>query len=280
MATVLPHRLAVTIGSNLRIVSLQPSVSVILRDIGCLDQLVACTRYCVEAVPELRDLPVQVIHDSWSARTDEILAATPNIVIASVPYRMESLAAILKAGVAVLALAPHSLADIYGDIALIGRVVNKAEPAAGIVAAMQSELEALRQQVKHLAPQPLVYCEEWGKPLIHSQVWVDELIEIAGGRTFGRPGVTTQEDDIRAADPDVLLFSWCGAGDRVPLEKIVAQRGWEEMRAVKERRVYCVNDEWLNTPAPSLLHGARAIAAALHPELFSGPQVPRRLRSS
>jgi len=35
-----------------RIVSLQPSATVILRAIGRLDRLVACTKYCLDVCPE------------------------------------------------------------------------------------------------------------------------------------------------------------------------------------------------------------------------------------
>ena len=100
-----------------RIAALQPSISIILDRLGALDTLVACTRYCVEAVPALAQLPVTVVKDSWSCTTEEILAAHPNLVLASVPYRMESLAALLKAGCPVVTLAPHTLADIYATSA-------------------------------------------------------------------------------------------------------------------------------------------------------------------
>jgi iron complex transport system substrate-binding protein len=66
----------------------------------------------------------------------------------------------------------------------------------------------------------------------------------------------------------VVVAAWCGAGDRVPLEKIVRDRGWQELRAVKAGRLYCIRDEFLNTPAPTLVHGLRALAAAIHPEDF------------
>lgn len=110
----------------MKIASLQPSVSIILDRLGCLDALTACTRYCVAAVPALRERPVTVVKDSWSTTPQELLAVRPDLVIASVPYRNESLAAILKAGCPVLALAPHSLADIEQDIRLIAAVSGAA----------------------------------------------------------------------------------------------------------------------------------------------------------
>jgi iron complex transport system substrate-binding protein len=72
-------------------------------------------------------------------------------------------------------------------------------------------------------------------------------------------------------NPEVVVAAWCGAGDRVPLEKIIRDRGWEQMRAAKENRVYCIRDEFLNTPAPTLIQGLRALAAAIHPEDFPQP---------
>lgn len=263
----------------MRLASLQPSISITLRELGRLDALCACTKYCVEAVPELAALGLPVLQDSWSfdrtpgagsdskkpGELEKLLAARPELVIASVPYRMESLAAILKCGVPVLALTPHSLADIYADVRLIASVIH-ADPEP-VVAKMQAAMDATAARVVHVpeAQRPLVYCEEWGKPLIHSQGWVAELVEAAGGRFAGTPGAHTAANAIAALDPDVLLFAWCGVRDRVPLARVIEQRGWHSLRAVKAGRVHCIPDEFLNTPAPTLMEGLRCIAAAVQP---------------
>lgn len=255
----------------MKIASLQPSVSIILDRLGRLDTLVACTRYCLAAVPALREVPPVVVHDSWSSSTEELLAVGPDLVIASVPYRQESLAAILKAGCPVLALAPHSLADIEQDIRLIAAVVTVPERGEAVIAEMRSAIDAVRAAVARLPDRPLVYCEEWGKPLIHSQAWVRELVEAAGGEFLGEPGSVTTPEAVAAADPDVIIAAWCGAGDRVPLPRLAARPGWQEIRAVRGGRVYCVADELLNTPAPTLFDGLRAITAALHPDILGAP---------
>jgi iron complex transport system substrate-binding protein len=260
---------------GLRIAALQPSISIVLDRLGALDLLVACTRYCVEAVPALAERPVAVVKDSWSCTADEILAARPNLVLASVPYRMESLAALLKSGCPVLTLAPHTLADIYADIRLIGSIVDRVAAAESLVAEMQQEISRTRARIAVDSPRPVVYCEEWGKPLIHSQPWVAELVEAAGGQFLGQAAKQTTPEAIAAADPDVMIFAWCGAGDRVPLERVIAQRDWRDLRAVQDGHVYCIPDEWLNTPAPTLLLGLRALAAALHPTRFNAKERPR-----
>jgi iron complex transport system substrate-binding protein len=118
-------------------------------------------------------------------------------------------------------------------------------------------------------PLPKLFCEEWGKPLIASQSWVAELVEAAGGKFVGKPGKQLEPNEVIAANPDVIVAAWCGAGDRVPLEKMIRTRGWAQLSAVRDSRVYCIRDEFLNTPAPTLVKGLRALAAAIHPELFS-----------
>lgn len=253
----------------MRIVSLQPSVSIILDRLGGLDHLVACTRYCLAAVPGLRERQLPIVSDSWSTTAEELRAIQPDLVIASVPYREESLGAILRAGYPVLALAPHSLSDIEKDIRLIAAVAGGAEGAEALITGMRNDLSAVRGQTATAHDKPSVYCEEWGKPPIHSQIWVKELVEAAGGRFVGEPGSRTTFEAIAEADPDIVIAAWCGAGDRVPLEKLAARPGWEGMRAVQAGRVYCVPDEWLNTPGPTLMEGLRALASVLQPELFS-----------
>jgi len=257
----------------LRIASLQPSITLTLQRLGRLEHLVACTRYCVEALPELAHRNLKIIADSWSSTMEELLAVEPNLVLASVPYRMESLAAILRAGCPVLTLAPHSLADIFADIRLIGSVVHASDRAEELVAELSSSIEAIRLRAAKFPNRPRVYCEEWGKPLIHSQPWVKELVEAAGGEFVGDAGKTTSAEIVAASDPDVLIFAWCGAGDRVPLARVVEQRDWQSLRAVTNGCVYCVPDEFLNTPAHPILQGLACLAAAIHPNRF--PAHPR-----
>jgi iron complex transport system substrate-binding protein len=254
-----------------RIVSLQPSATVILENLGQVDRLVACTRYCTDLYPELKDGKRAIISDSWTAKADEILAANPDLVIASVPYQEKSFAEILKSGTPLLALSPRSLADIYKDIAIIAGTVGAAERGKQLIANMQQEIETVRGKTFSLH-RPRVFCEEWGKPLIASQQWVAELVEIAGGEFIATPGAKTSSEEVLAAKPDVVIAAWCGAGDRVPLEKIVRDREWQQTQFVQQSRVYCINDEYLNTPAPTLLQGLRVLAAAIHPEVF--PSAP------
>jgi len=252
-----------------RIVCLQPSATVILAAVGELDRVVACTKYCADVVPEIVHSSRLILADSWTANTEEIVAARPDLVIASVPYQEGAVIQILKSGARFLGLAPKTLADIYTDIAIIAGAAGASQRGEEVILSMQRRIADVRTMTSSL-PRPRVFCEEWGKPLIASQTWVAELVEAAGGKFLGTPGRQISFEEIARLDPEVLVAAWCGAGDRVPLEKIISGRAWQQTAAVQAGRVFCIRDEYLNTPAPTLLQGLDALAFAIHPELFQG----------
>jgi iron complex transport system substrate-binding protein len=261
-----------------RIVSLQPSATVIIDRLGRLDAVVACTRYCAQVCPGAATGRL-IVSDSWTAQAEEILAAQPDLVIAAVPYQEKALAEILKAGVRFLGLAPRTLADIYGDIAAIAGILGLAERGAFVIGEMKAAIASVAARTS-IERRPRVYCEEWGKPLIASQPWVAELVEAAGGAFVGQPGQATTAEQVRKDNPEVIIAAWCGAGERVPLEKIICERQWSDLPAARAGSVFCVSDELLNTPAPTLLAGLRALGHAIHPDLFPTAEGIRAIASS
>ena len=250
-----------------RIVCLQPSATVILDAIGELARIVACTKYCADVVPAAADGSRTIVADSWTANTEQIIATEPDLVIAAVPYQEKAISQILKAGARFLGLAPRSLADIYVDIATIAGAVGKPGPGEQVIQDMRGRVNEISSRVRG-ATRPRVFCEEWGKPIIASQPWVAELVDAAGGDFLGSAGKQMSAEQIAALDPEVIIAAWCGAGDRVPLQRIIADRGWEQTTAARAGHVFCIRDEFLNTPAPTLLRGLDALAFAIHPELF------------
>lgn len=259
-----------------RIASLQPSATAILAAIGEIGRVVACTKYCADVVPEIAAQRSVILSDSWTANSEQIISANPDLVIASVPYQEKSVVEILKSGTRFLGFAPKTLADIYMDIATIAGAVDASGPGNDLIEGMQKQIEQFRARTTGL-PRQRVFCEEWGKPLIASQAWVAELIDAAGGEFLGAPGKQISAEEVARMDPDVMIASWCGAGDRVPLEKIVPDRRWQRTRAARASRIYCVRDEYLNTPAPTLLRGLEALAFAVHPEVFARPDGIRQI---
>src|ERR1700680_1735116 len=213
-----------------RIACLQPSATVILDAVGERGRVVACTRHCADVVPEVADGSRVILADSWTADTAEIVAVQPDLVIAGGPYQEKAVSEILRAGSRLFALAPKTLAYIYIDIATIAGAVGATTRGEGMIAAMQRKICEVRDRTAATA-RPRVWCEEWGKALIASQKWVAELVEAAGGDFIGSPGRQVAAEEVQRLDPEVIVAAWCGAGERVPLEKIILERGWKRTSA-------------------------------------------------
>ncbi len=259
-----------------RIASLQPSATDTMARLGLLDRVVACTRHCADIVEGATEGRT-VLSDSWSATAAAIMSTRPDLVIASVPYQAESLAQILKSGVRFLALAPKVLEDIYGDIAAIAGLLGVPERGAHVIADMQRAIDEVRQTAAMSPSRLRVFCEEWGKPVIACEPWVAEMVVVAGGDFIGEAGKRTNPEAVRAVAPEVIVFAWTGAGDRVPAEKAIHARGWQDTPAARAGRIYVIHDALLNTPGPVLVQGVRALASAIHPELFAAAPRMRQL---
>jgi len=187
-----------------RIVSLEPSVTATLFALGQAHRLVAVSAYCSRLVDvgERPQLP-----PTWSARPSEIAALEPDLVIASVPYRVEAVAGLLQSGLDVLCLYPKRLADVYAHIGWLGRLTGAEETARHVVADMQATFDTIRRQAAARS-RPRVYVEMWPKPPMSSPRWVAELVEMAGG-TFvpANPGRTVTTEEIAAADPQAIIVA-------------------------------------------------------------------------
>ncbi len=242
----------------------------ILVALGARHQLAGVTRWCKDVVPPgvLRGLPE--LGDCWWFDVDTVIRLNPTLVIGAVPYKPELIASLLRAPVPFLATNPRSLADIYAEIRLLGRIVGREAAAARLVATMKREFAAIacraRQQKRH----PRVYAEAWSNPRISSPPWVTDLVAIAGGRMVVPAGQKVSDQQVAAAKPEVIVIAWAAASDRPDARKEAARMaalpGWSNLPAIRNRRVHVLRDEWLNTPGPPLVEGARALFGILYPD--------------
>ena len=102
---------------------------------------------------------------------------------------------------------------------------------------------------------------EWIDPPFSSGHWTPELIALAGGRPLlgdaGTRSRTIAWDDVRAADPEILLIACCGfdvARTRRDLPILARQPGFEALTAVRTGRVYVTDgNAYFSRPGPRLV---------------------------
>lgn len=243
--------------SKLRIVSLAPSATSILCAIGAKKYLLGVTKWCADVAP-VNGLPI--LGDCWHMDSvDEILKLKPSLVIGSVPYKQETLAKILEHPLSFLATNPRTLADIENDIRTLGGIANRARQAEHLVEKMRREFAAIAKKSRAARKKLRVYCEAWPNPRISSPPWVSEIVRICGGEMIVPAGQKVSDEQVAESQPDVIVLAWAATGDQAKAEKAYRVEAWKDVPAIRNKRVYVVRDELLNTPGPPLVAGARQL---------------------
>src|ERR1700733_13479643 len=235
---------------ELRIVSLAPSVTSILLELGAGRDLVGVSRWCKD-VADVGSRPA--VGDCWKMDMREVTRLRPSLLIGSVPFAAETVQKILAEPVAFMALNPRTVADIFGDIRILGRLVESGLAADRLIRKMRDGFADVSRKARRRGgsgARGRVYCEAWPKPGRRSPPWV--VVLGAGERV-------TDEEGARAA-PELIVLAWAATGGRAKVSATLRNPSWQDVPAVRNGRVVVVRDELLNTPGPPLVSGARELA--------------------
>jgi len=264
--------------STLRIVSLAPSATSIVCALGAKKSLVGVTRWCRDVAP-VDGLPA--LGDCWRCDPDKVAALKPDLLLGSIPYKAETVDALLRRGLTFLAMTPRSLADISSDILLLGRLLGRERRAHALVRDMEKRMQriaarARRARFGRARRKPRVYIEIWSNPFIVAPRWVEEMVALAGGRFVPVPesdaARMVDESDVLSARPEIIILAWAACGMRVNAKKVLQRPNWSQLPALRRRQVFIVSDENLNTPGPPVIAGLERLARIIHPELFGPPE--------
>jgi len=195
----------------------------------------------------------------------EVMRLRPTILIASVPFAVKTVQKILAEPVAFLAINPRSLADIFSDIRMLGRVVERGRPAEMLIRKMRVGFADVAREARRrgAARRVRVYCEAWPKPRISSPPWVAELVKIAGGKMVVAAGQRVDDEEVARASPELIVLAWAATGGRAKVSTALRNLEWRDVPAVMNGRVVVIRDELLNTPGPPLVRGAHELARAI-----------------
>jgi iron complex transport system substrate-binding protein len=246
-----------------RIVCLTEETTETLYLLGEGDRVVGISGYTVRP-PEARQKPK--VSSFLHARYEKIAALEPDLILAFSDLQAEITNDLVKRGYAVFTFNQRSVDDILQMIRVLGGIVGVAARAQALASELQAGLRDIRREAEAFEHHPRVYFEEWDNPLISGIQWVEELIEIAGGvpvfPDLRHAKLATQRivtsDQVIAAQPDVIIGSWCGKPVRK--EKIAARPGWTEIPAVRQGDIHEVKSTYILQPGPaSLTEGVRQL---------------------
>jgi iron complex transport system substrate-binding protein len=177
----------------------------------------------------------------------------------------------------VIALDPHTLGEVLGDVRTVAEATGARDAAVDLIARAAGRIDRVRLAVRD-APRVRVVALEWFDPVFVAGHWTPQLIELAGGEDMlGFAGEHSQQcdwSDVAAAQAQVAIAMPCGYD--APRARAEAAAHIPELRATGVERVVAVDAAaYFSRPGPRLIDGLEVLAHILHPELVpEGPSQP------
>ena len=252
-----------------RIVSLVPSVTEIVYDLGAENHLAGVTDFC-DYPPAARGKPR--VGGMIDPNLEAIVALKPDLVIATTEGgREETVAQLKRLRIPTYLVAAHRVSDMTALIARVGELTERRDAAATLVARLEQRIAAVTRAVL-TRPRPRVLYVLWPEPLIvpGREALVTELIRLAGGESItAGEGDSYPRYSLEAAvakAPEVILLANHGAGTGPVHEE--KWRGLTSLPAIRAGRLQRVNGDLLHRYGPRIVDGLEQLARAIHPEAF------------
>jgi iron complex transport system substrate-binding protein len=260
-----------------RIVSLAPSATEILFALSLGDKVVGVTNNC-EYPEELLDKidagEIQRVGSYLPGfNLETIVSLEPAVVFAigeTVPDYVDDLQIL---GIPAIVLQPEDIDGILHDIELVGQATYKEEEADELIGNLEEQINEVVTTIDH-APTPSVfYGVDVSDPAmlwtVGNGTFINALITLAGGVNIaaeleGWP--TYSLEDLINSSPDVIVLG--GANWGVSADEVASRPVWKDMDAVKNGRIYAIDDTTLVLPGPRIAEGLDLLARLIHPELF------------
>ena len=176
---------------------------------------------------------------------------------------------------------PHNIDEILKSIEEISKKVGKEKEGVSLVDSLRKRIGFVKDRAFEKMPRVAVI--EWIDPFFTSGHWVPEMIEIAGGKNLisseKMPSRKMQLEEIRDADPDVIVIMPCGFDVKRTVDEynktLAEDKEWNGLRAVKENNVYAVDaNSYFSKPSLRTVTGIEILASIFHPEIFKGLELP------
>lgn len=254
-----------------RIVSLAPSNTEILFAIGAGDRVVGVDSFS-DYPAEAAKLPK--VGGVMDTNFEQIVALEPDLAL-TIGGADEQVKRLEELGIPTVVIQPATLEDVLARIELVGRIVDAQEGAARVVRDMRARIDAVRSKVSGIPEEQRVrvFYEVWNDPLMTAGPggFIHDVIAAAGGVNIaadaGNPWPQISLETVVDKDPQVIIVPRSLESSYQEL-KAGKRKGWEGITAVREGRVYAIDDNIISRPGPRLVEGLEQIARWLYPERF------------
>jgi cobalamin transport system substrate-binding protein len=250
-----------------RVVSLAPSNTEIIFWLGAEEKLVGVTTFC--------DYPAAAkkkpkIGDFATPNIEKIAAADPQVVFATGGLQDSVVKSLTGLGINVIAFDPTTVDGVMQDIRRTAQVLGVEDEASSKLEALEKRVAEVRDKAEGLEDRN-VFFEIYNQPLTTAGggTLIDSMISDAGalnpGAAAGGGFPQFSEEQLFNDDP----YAYVAIKGSMQDPKGVSERpGFDRLTAVKDGRVFIVDDNLFVRSGPRIVDGLEALAMIAHPEEF------------
>jgi iron complex transport system substrate-binding protein len=183
-------------------------------------------------------------------------------------------------GIVVMSLQPVSVDEMYDYWRVLGLLTGKKDKAEAMVKKFKQDLADILEKTKKLKTKKRVYFESMHHQMktFSKESMAIFCLESAGGINVAKDAVPSRATNIgiygkekilsHAGDIDVFLVQ-SGRMNQTDVATIKNEPGFNIIKAVKENKIYLIDETLVSRPTPRLIEGVRAIGNILYPDVFA-----------
>lgn len=256
-----------------KIISLVPSTTEVIEDLGKTDQLIAVDTQSSTIMTDLKKLPQM---DMMAVDAEKLIALKPQIVYVN-DINLASSESVWKqvedAGITVVNIPTStSIKAIKEDVQFIADSLSEHEKGQKLIKTMDQEIDEVAKIGKTIKKPKTVLFEVAALPDIYSfgnGTFLNEMIETIGAKNVlanEKGWLPVTEEAAIAAKPEVILTNVNYMKD--PAKEILARKNWENVPAVQNKEVFEIDNMSSSLPNNHITKALKQMAKAVYPEEY------------
>jgi len=255
--------------SQQRIVSLAPSITESLFELGVGDKIVGVTSYCQYPPTSKKKT---VIGDLASVNIELIYSLKPDMIIALSDLNRPQYVTKLKSlGLKVIEFTEgNSYQELKNNFLNLAKLVGKETIAKEKIKNFDSEVQAIYNKCKGLKKKS-VFFEFGDQPLVTlgTNTFANDYLKFTSSYNIFSEMTTKypkiNREDVIKRDPDIILIITMGLATE---REVNYWKQFKNMKAVKNNCIYVVDSDIVCRPTPmSFIKSLKEIIKIIHPEI-------------
>ncbi|MFB6467357.1 helical backbone metal receptor [Cytobacillus sp. Hz8] len=256
-----------------RIVSLMPSNTEVAFKLGLGDKMVG--------VSDNDTYPEEVAKidkvGGMELNIEKIISLKPDLVLAhasSAHNSTEGLQQLRDAGISVLVVNDaQNFAQVYQSIDMIGKATGEVDKANEVIQSMKDKIAEIKEKAAAIKEKKSVYIEVSPAPdnfTTGKNTFMNEMLTMINADNVAgdlEGWVKVDQEAIIKKNPDVIISTY-GSYEKNAVDKIMKRKGWQDVKAVKNKQIFDVNPDIVTRSGPRLAEGVEELAKAIYPENF------------